>query len=128
LPGVAGYWSLKDVVAHITWYEHILLVMLEHPASPEHGWLSIELETRNRMIYEQNRDRSFEEVLAEAADVFARILKAVEHLSEAELQQVGYFQASQNPPWKAVIWDTYEHYHQHDGDIRRWIETAAGVR
>ena len=74
LPGAAGFWCFKDVVAHVTAYERWLVDLFaavkcgELPAPSI--WNDPDLENRNAVVYEVNKDKSVEVVLAESREVF----------------------------------------------------------
>jgi uncharacterized protein (TIGR03083 family) len=78
-PGVDGDWTVKDVVAHIVWHEQEMVRALS-ARSLEVGsemW-DQPTEQRNNTIYEQNRGRSVEDVLAEYEEVLPPLLHALE--------------------------------------------------
>src|SRR5207237_2743438 len=55
-PGVEGDWSVKDIVAHITWYEREMVGLLRGTLSGESDatW-ELPLDERNAAIAEQER-------------------------------------------------------------------------
>jgi uncharacterized protein (TIGR03083 family) len=117
-PGEEGDWSVKDVVAHITWHEREIVNMLR-ARSLEEG-VSSELwglptHERNRAIYDANRDRSLQDVLAESRQVYAELGELLAGLSEADLTDPGRYKdmPAEWQPWKLIAENTYEHYHDH---------------
>jgi hypothetical protein len=80
----------------------------------------------NVLIYEQNRDRPLEEVLSEAERVHDQLSVAMASLSEDELSDPSHFRdmPSEWMPWQVIAGNTYEHYHQHIPDIRKWLQEA----
>ncbi len=89
LPGFAGVWSVRDVVAHITAYERWLLERLEAAARGEEAAPSVlddgDMERRNLAAHELTRGLSLAEVQAEAQRVWSGLMKVAERASEAEL-------------------------------------------
>ena len=62
-PGVCGDWSVKDILAHITWHEQEMFnVVLKRALVGSDLW-NVSLELRNKTIYEENRDRGLKDVL-----------------------------------------------------------------
>lgn len=133
LPGVAGEWSLKDVVSHVTAYERWLVEWLEAAARgslpPSSELENPDVEARNAFIFARNRDRPLEDVLEESRQVFGQLLESVAVLSEDDLndaQRTAWFVMpywkEKRPLWKCIAGDSYEHYHQHTDSIRRWLE------
>jgi hypothetical protein len=132
-PGVAGDWSVKDIVAHVTAYERGLVEWLEAALRGELLELPDldhpDVDRRNAAIFLQNQGRPLVEVLRESKQVFERLLELVRGLSEAELtepERTDWFVRSRwnesRPLWKCIADDSYKHYHQHIPDIRAWLD------
>src|SRR4051812_25757537 len=59
--GAYGNWSVKDVVAHVTWYEREMVDLLrERRLDGSDLWLLPHTE-RNEAIYRENRSRSLDD-------------------------------------------------------------------
>ena len=56
-PGVVGKWSVKDLVAHITWSEREMVGVLAARALAGSDLWSLTNDERNEIVYQQNRDR-----------------------------------------------------------------------
>src|SRR5439155_2124114 len=89
-PGVEGDWSVKDIVAHVAYYERWLVGYLqaaqrnERPnPTPETAGLS--MDQRNTWIYEQARNKPLREVLDDGQQVLDQLLTSVQALSEEDL-------------------------------------------
>ncbi len=121
-PGADGDWSLKDVMAHITWHEREMVNMLRE-RSIEEGVSSdlwgLPLQERNTAIYEGNQHRSLEDVLAEYRQVYAELDQLLDGLSEEDLTDPSRYKDMPGDwePWKIIASNTYEHYHDHAEDI-----------
>ncbi|RPH75415.1 ClbS/DfsB family four-helix bundle protein [bacterium] len=131
LPG--GEWTLKDIVAHITAYEYWLAGWLEasrRGALPADSITTLpDMDERNAIIFSQNHLRLPEDVLTEAGWVFDRLIKAVHSLPDAELDNpalsawyVKPYWDENTPVWKCIAGDSYEHYHEHIPQIRKWLD------
>ena len=117
-PGAGGDWSVKDVIAHIAWHEREIVRMLRE-RSLEDGVVSelwgLPTHERNQAIYDSNRDRSLQEVLAESRQVQAELGELLAGLSESDLTDPGRYKdmPAEWQPWKLIAENTYEHYHDH---------------
>jgi hypothetical protein len=128
-PGLPGGWSVKDVIAHITWYEREMVGLLEAMALEGSDLWQLPQDERNVPIYEENRYRPLEEVLSEAEQVHEQLFEALASLPEAALSDASHFREmpSEWSPWEVIASNTYEHYHQHIPDIREWLQESKGA-
>ena len=90
-PGLPGGWSVKDVIAHITWYEREMIGMLKAMALEGSDLWQLPQDKRNVPIYDENRDRPLEEVLSEAEQVYDLLFEAIASISEDELSDSSHF-------------------------------------
>ncbi|MCC6612805.1 MAG: ClbS/DfsB family four-helix bundle protein [Anaerolineae bacterium] len=127
VPGVWGSWTLKDLIAHIAWYEREIATMLElrsyERSSP---WWALPDDARNVQIYEANRERALDDVLADEHASFEAVLAQVNRLDDAYLHDSSRF-ADSPPgiePWEIVAQNTYEHYEHHARDVRAWLASS----
>ena len=123
-PGVAGEWSVKDIVAHVTWAESETAQLLQPRGFVESQLWELPQDERNAVVFELNRGRPLPEVLAEAAEVFQQLLDAVQALAEEDLADPVRFQdrSMNGIPWRVVVANSFAHYYQHMPDIRAWLE------
>jgi hypothetical protein len=128
----AGGWSAKDNLAHLATWERWLL---EHHLGdrPAHEMLGIDETTLesldeagiNEVILRRNRDRPVADVLAELRATHRRILARFDALSFADLLRPRYADDPEQAPvldW--VIGNTYDHFREHAGNIRRNLLTT----
>jgi uncharacterized protein (TIGR03083 family) len=121
-PGVEGEWSVKDVVAHVTWFEREMVGVLRARALVGSDLWNLSHDERHAVIYEQNRDRALSDVLAEARAVFDQLLAGMQSLAEEDLHDPLRF--AEMPadwvPW-VIAGNSYEHYRQHAPGLRDWM-------
>lgn len=118
-----GGWCLKDLTAHITWYEREVIPALQtHVLAGSELW-ELPLEERNQAIYELNKSRPLAEVLAESKDVFPRFVKAVADLDDADLEEPARFQnmPAEWKPMDLVTSNSTEHYEDHLDQVHAWL-------
>jgi uncharacterized protein (TIGR03083 family) len=122
-PGVAGAWSVKDIVAHITWSERETVGMLQARALVGSDLWELPQDQRNAAVFEMNRQRQLYDVLTEARDVFQQLLDAVEALTDEDLVDPKRFRGMPGEwqPWRVIASNSYEHYAHHARDIRSWL-------
>lgn len=120
-PGVAGEWSIKDVIAHIAWGERESLGVAQARAVVGSELWQLSEDERNAAVFEQNRHRELGDVLAESRQTFHRYLEAVAVLTEEELNDPGRF-AQMPPGWRPwrILFDP-GHYQGHADGIRAWL-------
>lgn len=125
-PGVAGEWSVKDIVAHITWHEREMVGMIRRHALVGSGLWQLALDQRNAEIFKENKDRPLDDVLEESRAVHQQFLDALGTLSEEDLVDPGRFPGMPPDwrPWDVVAGNSYEHYEQHMQDVRTVAQTV----
>ena len=127
-PGVSGFMSVKDILAHITWFENEMLSVLDQHTLAGSDWWDLPAGERNEHIFTANRDRPLAEVRAGAHQVYALLLQALEGLDEGDLNDPSRFR-NMPPDWipyQLLAGNTYDHYDHHAADIRRWLAAQGG--
>jgi hypothetical protein len=130
-PGVEGDWSLKDIIAHITYFEvwatDNLSAIRRGDPRPQAEYTGLEIDEENARIYERNRVKSVAEVLSESQASFERSLEAVQRLRDEDLYDPEYTRAS-GADWTVfdlIEGDTFEHYNDHSTSVRAWLDRVA---
>lgn len=122
-PGLPGRWSVKDVIAHVSWYEREMVVLLETMALTDSELWNLPANDRNKAIYEESKDLPLEQVLIDSNQLFERLWVLVSELADEDL--IDSARIDQMPddlePWQVIASNTYEHYQQHIPDIRAWL-------
>jgi hypothetical protein len=133
-PGVMGDWTIKDVIAHLAAWDGRLATWLEAiargetPEMPEPGLTWEHIDYLNDRGYQENRDRSLAEVMADSEDAYCRVIEAVEALLEADLLDPDRFPWMDGKAlWRRVRFTTYRHYAEHIEDLRAWAGERAGA-
>lgn len=110
-------WTRKDVLAHVGWWsDHSVRIITALRAGdvPYQRDPNFDIDTQNRSIRDEFRDRDADEMRSFEAAAFERLVGAVEAASEEELFTAGRY------PWlegeslaAAVEWDATKHYPDH---------------
>ncbi len=121
-PGASGEMSVKDVLAHITWHEQQMIGVIEQMALLGSEWWGLPTDERNAHIYTANRERSLEDVLAEAQEIYPRLYAALQGLLEDAYQDAALYREMPPDwlPWQVFAGNTFEHYEHHLADLRAW--------
>src|SRR5690348_10223220 len=116
--GVDGAWSVKDIIAHIAWGEQESLGVAQAHALVGSEFWQLPQDERNAAVFEQNRSRELQEVLADSQEIFYRYLDAVAALSDEDLNDPSRFASMADGwrPWR-ILYDL-GHYQAHADSIR----------
>lgn len=127
MPGLAEGWTIKDVIAHVTWFEREMVQVIEARALVGSGLWLLPTDERNRAIYEQNHERPLANVLAEAKSIGTQLLTLAQTLSEEELNQADRFKEMPTEwiPWQLIADNSFTHYPDHIADIEAWLQADA---
>jgi hypothetical protein len=129
-PEVAGGWSIKDIVAHITgWRRRTVLrfrAALDPTVDMTPYWPAEldeddEVDEINAWIYKANRDRPLADVLNDSREVFQQLVAEVSALSDEQLNDPQRF------PWlegeRLTGAFIFGHFHEeHEPDMRAWLD------
>ncbi|HVB23664.1 MAG TPA: DinB family protein [Ktedonobacteraceae bacterium] len=113
--GEPDYWSAKDHVAHVTfWCQRLVLklaAILHHETPPG----AEDFERLNPVVFEEQRERPWSEVLAESEQVYTALITHVEQLTEEDLTAFNRFDWIPDgwPLYTAFMGNCYEHAEQH---------------
>jgi uncharacterized damage-inducible protein DinB len=138
-PGVAGFWSMKDLLAHLTAYQRTWGARIRGevtgvPPTPRdlydvellpEGVGTWTLDEQNEAIRAQYDPLPLPVVLAKWRETSDLLAAGVTDLSEADLTTPGRFVwAGDRPLAEAMAGDTYGHAQLHAADVRAWLDRA----
>jgi hypothetical protein len=135
-PEVAGGWSIKDIVAHITgWRRRTVLrfrAALDPTVDMTPPWPAElngddDVDEINDWIYKTNRDRPLADVLNDSREVFQQLVAAIDALSDEQLNDPQRF------PWlegeRLTGSFIFGHFHEeHEPDMRAWLAKIKQAR
>jgi hypothetical protein len=126
-PEVAGGWSIKDIVAHLTGWRRRSVrrfqALLKHEQDFSPPWPPElqEDDEINAWIYESNRDRPLTVVLSDSRDVFQQLVDTLDAFSEDELQDLRRILGLEEEQVSGSMF--FAHFHEeHEPDMRAWLE------
>ncbi len=132
-PEVAGGWSIKDIVAHITGWRRRTVRRLQAALNNEQEvtmpWPPEleEVDDINAWIYEANRDRSLAEVLRDSDEVFQQMVDALAAFPEEKIEALQRFGWLEGEPLSGKLF--FAHFHEeHEADMRAWLARVKSGR
>jgi hypothetical protein len=121
-PGVAGTWSVRDIIAHVTWWEEEALKHLPLIRAggrpPRYSTTYGGIHAFNALMTEQWRTLSLADVLRQHAGVHARLVEYVRGAPRELFTRETRFR-------RRLRLDTYSHYPLHAKAIREWRRTSS---
>lgn len=128
-PGVEGEWSVKELVAHLTFYERRVVETGQKVLAtgsftrPSDDLAAMSMDERNEAIAATARARPVADVLAEADQVFNQLRVMLAHVPQDLLNDPRRLGMPDDvAPWMRVANNSYGHYRQHEQAIRDWLE------
>lgn len=127
IAGVEGTWSVKELVAHLTWYERAIVEGAQQVLSTgtftRRRPAGVGLDEMNARIAAESHAQSLSDVLAEADDVFRQLLAVVEACPQDILNDPRHLGLPEDMmPWMGVANNSYAHYREHEAALRAWLE------
>ena len=121
VPGVTGSWSVRDIIAHVTWWEEEALAhlprILEGRRPPRYSVTYGGIDAFNALRTEERRGLSLADVLRQHDEIHARLTEYVRGAPEELFARDTRFR-------RRLRLDTYGHYPKHAKAIREWRARA----
>jgi hypothetical protein len=123
-PYVVGMWSLKDLMAHLVAWESELITALAGIGTPRRIPHIVQIEDFdefNEDQYRSNVRRPLDAIQEDFQGVHKHLIKAIETIDEAVLNDTRRFAWMEGEPlWTLIADNGYEHEREHAADVRRW--------
>ena len=121
--GPVGDWSVKDLLAHVTAWDVDLLTNLgkvKRGLKPGRTqWNKALIQAQNEAWHTELRDRPLERVLADYDGVHAQVLKAVQGLSDQELESPADWLGGK-PLYQYFVDHIVTHEDEHGAELAEW--------
>ncbi len=123
-PGVLGGWSVRDIIAHVTWWEEEALthlpLILDGRKPPRYSVTYGGIDAFNAQMTERKRHLSLSEVLRQRDDTHRRLIHFIQGAPEDQFIRETRFR-------HRLRLDTYSHYPKHTEAIRKWREEVKSI-
>lgn len=116
-PGPQADWSVKDLIAHLTYWEQDTLRQVQDGAEVT---LDKDVDAINAQVFNENCDRSLKDILADFKASYADLVTCIEECTDEALAQV----IDDKTLAEHLAYDSYEHYPEHLGDLQSWRARA----
>ena len=91
-PNVCGHWSVKDVIAHMTWYDNQMVEMISsHSMEEASEWWLLPTDERNEKIYQEIKYKPLKEVRLQGKVVFETLVNCIHIMKDEELADPTHF-------------------------------------
>ncbi len=128
-PGAVGVWSVKDVLAHIAFWERYAANIIRDAMRGSTPVLAADDETErsNASVVAQYYQRSLAAVIADWQQAREDLLEAIEDLDDEDLNDPDRF------PWSEgrtlldrLAGNSFDHEQEHIEQIRAWMDVRKG--
>ncbi len=121
-PGVTGDWSVRDILAHVCWWEQEALKHLpqiqQGDQPPRYSVLYGGIDAFNAHMTEQKRRLKLSEVRYQLEKTHGRLIEYLQTVPEEQFASGTRFR-------RRLRLDTYSHYPIHTRDISAWRDRPA---
>lgn len=131
-PGMAGDWSVKDLLSHLTAWEAELVTMLAQARQgkkpPFADIPASKTDELNAKWRAETKDRPLDRALADFHGVRKQTIRQIESFSDNELSDPKLYKwLKDSPLWKWIAAETFEHEAEHAEQIRQWRASLPGA-
>lgn len=132
IPMVSDGWSVKDHIAHLTFWERLNLLEMLKAIEQGVNWIDSGLEDTeevrdqtNLRVYLHNKDRSPADVLSEFQVTHQQVMEYLEKLSEEQLKTPYEWLGG----YTIITWlsEPNGHYQEHEIYFRDWLARQDGA-
>jgi hypothetical protein len=124
-PTAPGNGTIKDLIAHIAWYEaEMVSLLLTRDFTKGSGLWFLEPDERNAAIYAERADWARDRVVQLEREMFAALRPLVAELDDVDLNEASQFAGMPEDltPWEIIAGNTFGHYDEHIPDLEAWLE------
>lgn len=126
IPGAAGEWSVKNLLAHLNAWEAELIKLLFQakqglkPSSTHFSGQNVDEINARWQAESQNRD--LERIFSDFQGIRKQTVRRVSAFTDKELNDTQRYRWQQGRPlWQWIAADTYEHEQEHAEQLGAWL-------
>ena len=120
-PGPQPDWSVKDLIAHITWWEQSATNWVSRALSGEMLTRTETPDELNARVHADNRDLPLETVLAYFEASWQPLEELLMRLSDEEINDVEVCNIRDMPLLYFLVGNTFAHYADHLDELRAYV-------
>lgn len=124
-PGPQADWSVKDLIAHISWWEAAMCDLIPRAIAGDTIAFEGTVDDANISAFEESRDAPLDAVLEEFDGGLAQVAALLRTLSDEQINDAAICQIFGKPLRHFIAANTYGHYADHLDDLRAYVE---GIR
>lgn len=122
-PGPQEDWSVKDLVAHITWWESFILDRVTELINGAKSEPAEHQDVLNARAYEQHKDGPLAEVLAAFHANWPKLEALISSLKDEQINTPAYYRTYDGVALLPILRaGTFGHYPSHTADLCTYVE------
>lgn len=126
-PGPQPDWSVKDLIAHVTWWEQFMVKRVRKWAAGQDVEPVTDEDRINHYVWDALHEQPLARVLAEWQTSLPMIEALIDGLDEAAMNEIGRFKMPDDMRLlDPIIGNTFGHYAQHSADLRAYVQRVQG--
>jgi len=122
-PGVQEDWSVKDLMVHIVWWENYMIERIGNIVAGTDKPVKSDLDQTNAKVFEDNKDRTLEDVTSEFDSNLQRVETLISGLTDEQINNPDAVAYGGRQLLKFLISDTFGHYGKHRPDLERYVQS-----
>jgi uncharacterized protein (TIGR03083 family) len=124
-PGPQDDWSVKDLIAHIVWWENSMLSRVEKALGGEVVELTGTIDEINEHVFQENKDRDLSDVISEFDANMPKLEDFVAQLSDEQINNPDVINIKGHALRDFIIGDTFGHYEMHREDLQNFVQSLS---
>lgn len=122
-PSCQDDWSIKDLIAHIVWWEDFMIWRINDKLSGGEGKRKQSIDDYNSDILEKNKDRDLSDILADFKQNLLKVDTFIAQFSDEQINNPEVINISGETLLHYLIGDTFGHYDMHRADVQSYVDS-----
>ena len=122
-PGPHSEWSVKDIIAHITWWEQSATNWVSRALTGEMLARTETPDEINARVFHDNRDLPLDTVLEMFEASFAPLEQLLGRMTDEEINDADICDIRGMPLLYLLVGNTFAHYADHVDELRAYAES-----
>jgi len=123
VPGPQADWSVKDLIAHLTWWQDHMVEWVTMAINGETVIRDETIEEVNERVYQEKKDLLLETVLAEWDASYPKVIALVETMTDEQINDSTVANIEGHALMHFLIGDSFGHYDTHRADLVRYVDS-----